>query len=72
MKVKVLIPFHFSAENKDCVPDDEIEVTYEQYMNIKSINVNMVEVVEEEKPKKTKAKKKRLTLKGGGSNLPSF
>lgn len=59
MKVKVLIPFHLSAENKDCVPNDVIEVTYEQYMAIKRINVNMVEVVQEvEKPKpKAKAKK---------------
>lgn len=57
MKVKVLIPFHLSAENKDCVPGDEIDVTFDQYMSIKHINVNMVEVVEENKPKKkTKAK----------------
>ena len=59
MKVRVLVPFHLSAENKDCVPGDVIEVTYEQYMNIKHININMVEVVEEEKPKpKSRAKKK--------------
>ena len=57
MKVKVLIPFHLSAENKDCVPGDEIDVTFDQYMSIKHINVNMVEVVEENKPKKkTKSK----------------
>lgn len=58
MKVRVLIPFHLSAENKDCVPGDEIDVTFEQYMNIKGINVNMVEVVEENQvKKKAKAKK---------------
>lgn len=69
MKVRVLIPFHLSAANKDCVPGEVIEVTESQLAKIKSINVNMVEIVEdgaenivedsatETKPKKKKAKK---------------
>lgn len=56
MKVKVLIPFHLSAENKDCVPGDEIEVTAEQLANIRAININMVEPVVEKPKKKAKAK----------------
>lgn len=58
--VKVLIPFHLSALNKDCVPNDEIEVTDEQLAKIRSININMVEVIgeakKEAKPKKTTKK----------------
>ena len=69
MKVRVLIPFHLSSANKDCVPGEVIEVTESQLAKIRAINVNMVEVVVEaevntavdeatavEKPKK-KAKK---------------
>ncbi len=58
MKVRVLIPFHLSAANKDCVPGEVIDVTSEQLAKIKTININMVEAVTEveEKPKK-KAKK---------------
>lgn len=56
--VKVLIPFHMTALNKDLVPNDEIEVTDEQLAKIRAVNVNMVEVLGEvEKPKpKKKAK----------------
>ncbi len=50
MKVKVLIPFHLSAKNHDCVPGEEIDVTAEQLAKIRAINVNMVEVVEVEEP----------------------
>ena len=58
MKVKVLIPFHLTSANKDCVPGEVIEVTIEQLAKIRAINVNMVEEVEEEeKPKKKTAKK---------------
>ncbi len=58
--VKVLIPFHLSALNKDCVPNDEIEVTDEQLAKIRAISVNMVEVLGEvkEKPKKKATTKK--------------
>lgn len=59
MKAKVLIPFHLTSANKDCVPGEVIEVTPNQLAKIRAINVNMVEVVEEEeeKPKKKTAKK---------------
>ena len=62
MKVKVLIPFHLTSANKDCVPGEVIEVTPNQLAKIRAINVNMVEEVEEtaeaeEKPKKKTAKK---------------
>jgi hypothetical protein len=59
MKVRVLIPFHSAVHDKDCVINDEIEVNEEQLASIRAVNVNMVEVIEEEKPKpKAKAKKK--------------
>lgn len=52
MKVKVLIPFHLSAKNHDCVPGETIDVTDEQLAKIRAINVNMVEVVKEVEKKK--------------------
>mgnify|MGYP003391197759 CR=1 FL=1 len=62
MKVKVLIPFHLTSANKDCVPGEVIDVTIEQLAKIRAINVNMVEEVieveEEEEPKKKPKKKK--------------
>ena len=59
--VKVLIPFHLKDTDTDHVVGDEIKVTDEQLAKIRSINVNMVEVlgeaeVELEKPKKTRKK----------------
>lgn len=62
-RVKVLIPFHSRATGKDQVPDDIIEVTDEQLAEIRAVNVNMVLVLGEEKPKakatdKPKADKK--------------
>lgn len=50
--VKVLIPFHSSVHKKDLVCGDEVEVTDEQLSNIRKVNVNMVEVLGEVKPKK--------------------
>lgn len=50
-RVKVLIPFHSRATGKDQVPDDIIEVTDEQLAEIRAVNVNMVLVLTEEKPK---------------------
>lgn len=58
-RVKVLIPFHSKALNKDLVPDDVIEVNDEQLANIRSVNVNMVVELGEAEPKaKPKAKAK--------------
>ena len=59
--VRVLIPFRLKDTDTDHVAGDEIKVTDEQLAKIKSINVNMVEVlgeaeVELEKPKKTRKK----------------
>lgn len=59
--VKVLIPFHLKDTDTDHVTGDEIKVTDEQLAKIRSINVNMVEVLGEaevglEKPKKTRKK----------------
>ena len=59
--VRVLIPFHLKDTDTDHVAGDEIKVTDEQLAKIRSINVNMVEVlgeaeVELEKPKKTRKK----------------
>ena len=59
--VRVLIPFRLKDTDTDHVAGDEIKVTDEQLAKIKSINVNMVEVLEEtevelEKPKKTRKK----------------
>ena len=56
MKVRVLIPFTSKALDKDCVIGDVIEVTEQQLADIKAVNVNMVEVVEEKPKKKAKAK----------------
>lgn len=58
--VKVLRPFHLKATDTDHVVGDEIKVTDEQLEKIRSINVNMVEVLgeemEAEKPKKSRKK----------------
>ena len=61
-RVKVLIPFHSKAVDKDLVPNDIIEVTDEQLADIRKVNVNMVLVLDEaeEKPK-AKAKKQKTT-----------
>ena len=59
-QVKVLIPFHLSDTDTDHVPGDVITVTDEQLARIRSINVNMVLVLEDElevKPKRTRKKK---------------
>lgn len=62
MRVKVLLPFHSKALDKDVVPDDIIEVTEEQLAAIREVNVNMVlvlgEAEEKPKPKAKKAKAK--------------
>ena len=62
IRVKVLIPFHSLALDKDLVPNDIIEVTDEQLADIRKVNVNMVLVLDEpeEKPK-AKAKKQKTT-----------
>lgn len=52
IKAKVLIPFYFFDKEQRCVPGDEIEITEEQLTKIKAINVNMVLVLGEVKPKK--------------------
>ena len=57
MKVKVLIPFYSKAVKKDCEPNDVIEVTEKQLVEIRAVNINMVEVVEEKPKKKAKAEK---------------
>ena len=58
--VKVLRPFHLKATDTLHVAGDEIKVTDEQLAKIRSINVNMVEVLgeemEAEKPKKSRKK----------------
>lgn len=56
MKVRVLIPFISKALDKDCEVGDVIEVTEQQLADIKAVNINMVEVVEEKPKKKAKAK----------------
>jgi hypothetical protein len=57
--VRVLVPFHSIALDKDLVCNDEVQMTDEQLANVQKVNVNMVEVLGEveEKPKK-KAKTK--------------
>ncbi len=61
-RVIVNIPFHISASNTDCVPNDIINVTDEQLAKIKSLNVNMVTVLGEvEEETKPKAKPKKST-----------
>lgn len=55
-RCEVLIPFHMSATNTDHVPGDTIEVSEEQLAKIQAINVNMVLVLGEAKPKKTRKK----------------
>jgi hypothetical protein len=57
-RVKVLIPFHSQATNKDHVKDDVIEVTDEQLANIRAINVNMVLVLGDVSKKKATTKPK--------------
>ena len=67
-RVKVLIPFHLIATKTDHKSGDVIEVSEEQLAKIKSINVNMVEVLgdveaaaeaAEEKPKKKRKPKEQ-------------
>ena len=65
-RVKVLIPFHMIATNTNHNPGDVIEVSEEQLAKIRTVNVNMVDVLadvddgisaESEKPKKRRSKK---------------
>lgn len=62
-RVKVLIPFHSRATGKDQVPDDIIEVTDEQLAEIRAVNVNMVLVLGEEKPKAKATDKPKVDKK---------
>ena len=57
-RVRVLIPFHSSATNKDHKVDDIIEVTDEQLANIRAVNVNMVLVLGDVAKKKATTKQK--------------
>lgn len=57
-RVKVLIPFHSKALNKDLVTDDVIEISDEQLASIRAVNVNMVLVLGEKAAEKPKAKAK--------------
>ena len=56
MYVKVLIPFHRSETDTDVNVGDIFEVSEVELARIRSVNVNMV--IEVEKPKKKRAKKK--------------
>lgn len=57
-RVRVLIPFHSMATNKDHKVDDIIEVTDEQLANIRAVNVNMVLVLGDVAKKKATTKQK--------------
>jgi hypothetical protein len=57
-RVRVLIPFHSRATNKDLEVDDIIEVTDEQLANIRAVNVNMVLVLGDVVKKKATTKPK--------------
>ena len=57
-RVRVLIPFHSRATNKDHKVDDIIEVTDEQLANIRAVNVNMVLVLGDVAKKKATIKQK--------------
>lgn len=54
--VRVLIPFHRSETDMDCEVGEILEMSEEELMRIRKVNVNMVEEVEE-KPKRKRAKK---------------
>lgn len=51
-RVKVLIPFIDKYTGKDYDVDDVIEVSDERLAEIQSVNINMVLVLGEVKPKK--------------------
>lgn len=62
-RAAVLIPFHRSETDTDCLPGDEIVVGDEELSRIRRVNINMVDVlgeveepaaepVEEPKPKR--------------------
>lgn len=55
--VKVLIPFHNAETKVDQVPGDVIEVSDTRLAEIQKVNVNMVLVLGEVKPKPKKTKK---------------
>lgn len=57
-RVRVLIPFHSQATNKDHNVDDIIEVTDEQLAEIRAVNVNMVLVLGDVVKKKAATKPK--------------
>lgn len=57
-RVRVLIPFHSKATNKDQKVNDIIEVTDEQLANIRAVNVNMVLVLGDVVKKKAATKPK--------------
>lgn len=56
MRVEVLIPFHRTETDTDCLVGDVIEVSEEELARIRAVNVNMV-IVLEEKPKRKRTKK---------------
>lgn len=57
-RVRVLIPFHSRATNKDQKVNDIIEVTDEQLADIRAVNVNMVLVLGDVVKKKATTKPK--------------
>jgi hypothetical protein len=57
-RVRVLIPFHSRATNKDQKVNDIIEVTDEQLADIRAVNVNMVLVLGDVVKKKVATKPK--------------
>lgn len=57
-RVRVLIPFHSRATNKDHSVGDIIEVTDEQLTEIRAVNVNMVLVLGDVVKKKAAMKPK--------------
>ena len=57
-RVKVLIPFHNAETKVDQVPGDVIEVSDTRLAAIQKVNVNMVLVLGEVKPKPKKTTKK--------------
>lgn len=66
MRVKVEIPFHRLQTNTDQAPGDILEVSAEELLRIRAVNINMVSLLEEateqavpDTPKKPATRKKK-------------
>ncbi len=67
-RVKVLIPFTCKESGNAYVTGDEINVSDERLKAIKSVNVNMVEILGEAEEKTVASKQPKKTKKSQKNN----